>query len=220
MPDAITSLIAQGGIFMIPLLMASVLSLAVVLERLVFYLRLESGREGFRRTLLGYLQAGKRNEALTWLASLRGPIPATVKAGLEKWDEGSAAVEAAMAARARKEVPSLRHLLPILDTTYSGAPLVGLLGTITGMMGVFRVVAQRLSQNPNADTSGITVGIGEALIATATGILIAVVCLIFHNLFQSWMDDQMDTCEAAAADVLEVLGEKCAPTLSSREGVM
>jgi len=80
---------------------------------------------------------------------------------------------------------------------------VGLLGTITVMMGTFRVVALHLARDPQADTTGITVGIGEALITTASGILIAVTCLIFYNIFQSWADSLMDAAEVIAADLLE-----------------
>ncbi|MBM3461409.1 MAG: MotA/TolQ/ExbB proton channel family protein [Armatimonadetes bacterium] len=210
--DSIAALMHQGGIVMYPMLLASVVCVAVVLERLYFYMRLETGGDRFRARLLVLLREGKRREALDWLKSLRGPVPAMAAEGIEEWDDGLAAAEAAMASRARREVPHLRRYLGILDTTYSGAPLVGLLGTITGMMGTFRVVALHLSKDPQADTSGITMGIGEALTATATGISIAVVCLVFYNMFQEWQEGQMDACEAVAADILEVIAESTSRT--------
>lgn len=207
MPSSFADLIHQGGIFMIPLLLGSVVALGVAFERIVYYLRLESGGQAFRDRLLERVRAGKRAEALEWLRGLRGPVPATAIAGLEKWEHGPEAVEAAMAARARREAPALQRYFAILETTVTAAPLVGLLGTITGMMGTFRVVAKKLAHDPSADTTGITAGIGEALIATATGIGVAVLALLVHSAFQSWADAQMDNVEAVAGDLLALRQE-------------
>ena len=203
---------------MFPLLAASVIAVAVVIERFVYYCTLESGNAAFRTRLRSLILAGRTEEALQWLRGLKGPVPVTAIAAIETWHEGVAAAEAAMAARARLEMPKLRKFLSFLDTTYSAAPLVGLLGTITGMMGTFRVVARQLSHDPTADTSGVTVGIGEALITTATGILIAVTCLVFHNLFQSWSDIRMDAAEVVAAEVVEAL-EQARPHQQKKEQV-
>lgn len=200
-------LFRQGGVFMIPLLAASVLAVAVFLERLLYFMRLEGGKEGFQQRLGDLIRAGRRAEAITWLQSLRGPVPGTALAALQNWDRGRGAVESAMASRARVEGGRLHRFLNILETTVTASPLIGLLGTITGMMGVFRQVSERLGNNPQADTSGILAGIGEALIATATGIMVAVVCLVIHNLFQAWAESQMDAAEATAENILLLLPE-------------
>ena len=72
------------------------------------------------------------------------------------------------------------------------------MGTITGMMGVFQSVASKLNSDPHANTTGITAGIGEALIATATGILVAVLALIIHNICQSVAESRMTETEQTA----------------------
>ena len=202
---SITSLIQQGGVVMIPLLVGSILALAVVIDRAVTYLRIEPGSEAFRTRLLELLRGRQYDEAKTWLASGRGPIPAVMLAGVEARHLSKDALEATMAAVARREVGSLRRGLSILDTVITAAPLVGLLGTITGMMGTFRMVAARLAHNPSADTTGITAGIGEALTATATGILIAVICVVFNNLYQSFVDTRADAVEALGAETIAAL---------------
>ena len=69
------------------------------------------------------------------------------------------------------------------------------------MMGVFRSVAQKLSSDPHANTTGITAGIGEALIATATGILVAVLALIIHNICQSMAESRMTEAEQTAESI-------------------
>ena len=102
---------------------------------------------------------------LAHIPDTREPLPARhrwyVLMELASGEPGAA--EAAMATRARLEAQKLRKFLSFLDTTYSAAPLVGLLGTIVGMMSTFRVVAQHLAKDPNADTSSVTAGIGERL---------------------------------------------------------
>lgn len=199
---SLADLIHQGGVFMIPLLLGSVVAVAVSFERLVYFLRLEAGMEPFRHRIVDMVRAGQRKEAMEMLRGRRGPVPQVALAGLEKWEHGADAMEAAMASRARRDGPPLQRYFPILETTITASPLIGLLGTITGMMGTFRVVAQKLAHDPGADTTGITAGIGEALVATATGILVAVVALLAHSMFQTWADTQMDRTEAMAGDLL------------------
>lgn len=207
MSEMIQNLIQQGGFLVMPLLLASVVAVAAAIERLIYFLGVESGGLAFRQKLRDYIRNGHLDVAAAWLKTLRGPAPVTALAAIETWDEGEEAAEAAMATRARLEAPKLRKFLGFFDTAYSAAPLLGLLGTIVGMMSTFRVVAQHLAKDPNADTSSVTAGIGEALITTATGIAVALLCLFFHNIFQGWADARMDAAEVVAADVIEALAE-------------
>lgn len=204
---SLSELIHQGGVFMIPLLLGSVVAVAISLERLVYFLRLDGGAEPFRQDILDMVRGGRRREAMELLRTRRGPVPQVALAGLDKWEHGAEAMEAAMASRARRDGPPLQRYFPILETTITASPLIGLLGTITGMMSTFRVVAQKLAHDPGADTTSITAGIGEALIATATGILVAVLALLAHSMFQTWADTQMDRTEAMAGDLLALRQE-------------
>jgi len=84
-----------------------------------------------------------------------------------------------MEEQAMAEVPLLNRWLVVLDTIVTLAPLLGLLGTITGMIGSFHIISQTGVSHP----MGITAGIAEALIATATGLVIAIFTLIAYNYF-------------------------------------
>ena len=194
--------LAQGGWVMVPLLLGSIVAFAVILERALYFLQLEWGGDAFKSKLQGLLQEGKRAQAVEWLGSLKGPIPAVLAAGLNQWPNGPGAIEASMGAQARRMQPHLFNYIPVLETAVTASPLVGLLGTILGMMGVFHVVAERLAHNPNADTNGITAGIGEALISTASGIFLAVVSLLFNNLFVRLAETQIERAESMGADLL------------------
>ena len=183
---------------MFPLLLGSILTVAICFERAIYFAGLERGGVEFLRRLQELLSKGDRAGAIEWLRGLQGPVPSTALAAIQHWTGGRSAIEDAVVARTRVESPRLFRFLNVLETTVTASPLIGLLGTITGMMGVFRAVAMKLADNPAADTTGILAGIGEALIATATGILLAVVALVAHNFFQWLAESQMEAAERVA----------------------
>lgn len=197
----ISALVKDGGIFMVPLLLGSAVALGLAVERLLFFLSLEKGGPAFRESLLRQVRGGDIKDALGSLSGKKGIVPATGRAGLENWEQNSDVMEAAMTQAAQLQNRPLNRFLNVLETIVTAAPLIGLLGTITGMMGVFRVVALKLANDPHANTTGITAGIGEALIATATGILVAVLALLIHNSYQGWAEAQIDEAENLAAEL-------------------
>jgi biopolymer transport protein ExbB len=187
---------------MVPLLLASVLALALSLERVIYFARLESGGNVFLERMRAIIKDGKLTDGIAWLRGLAGPVPAVIETGLRNWEQPEKILEDSIAAQSHVEVQELHRNLSILETIVTASPLIGLLGTITGMMGVFRAVSEKLAQSPQADTSSILAGIGEALIATATGILVAVFCLLCHNFFQSMAERQMGATQRAVNELL------------------
>ncbi len=192
---------------MVPLLILSVLSSAVALERALYFANLEWGGAAFQQRLLTLLREGKPSEAASWLGSKRGAVATTALAAVQRWGRSRQSLESALVTQSHREQGQLQRFLGILETTVTASPLIGLLGTITGMMGVFRAVSFKLSQNPQADTSSILAGIGEALVATAAGILIAVVSLVVHNFFQRLAEQQMDQAQDVANQLLDLHSE-------------
>jgi biopolymer transport protein ExbB len=199
---SLSQLLHQGGIFMLPLLLGSIVTVAICIERALYFATLERGGLPFLQRLQDLLSKGNRAGAIEWLKSLQGPVPTTALSALQNWAYGRQALEDAVVGRSRIESPRLYRYLNILETTVTASPLIGLLGTITGMMSVFRAVSAKLANSPNADTSHILAGIGEALVATATGILLAVVALIAHNFFQSLAESQLEAAERVADQLL------------------
>ncbi len=193
-------IIVEGGIYMWPLLFGSALALGIGLERALYFSKIPSADLSFRKEVARLLEGGDL-QAASDLAMGEGPARACARAAAENWGSSLEVVEAAMAQQAKEYEPVLNRFLGILETIVTAAPLIGLLGTITGMMGVFRSVAQRLANDPQADTSGITAGIGEALIATATGILVAVIALVIHNIYQGLAEARMAEADQTAEAV-------------------
>ena len=105
------------------------------------------------------------------------PVARVLAAGLR---HRNPAAGLAMEAAAQDELARLRRYLPLLDTVITLAPLLGLLGTVTGMIGAFGIMSQAGLNQPTA----ITGGVGEALVATAGGLAVAIGALVPYNFFQ------------------------------------
>jgi biopolymer transport protein ExbB len=176
-PGGLLAILMKGGVVMIPLLAASLLSTAVILERLYFWWRLRR-REDDITIFKGLVADGQFEQALKMPHAAQHPVVRVLKAGLayRHMSPGTA-----MEAAAQVELHHAAAYLPILDTIITLAPLLGLLGTITGMISAFGIVSETGLGQPNA----ITGGIAEALIATATGLFIAILTLIPYNYFRA-----------------------------------
>lgn len=185
----------QGGVFMVPLLIASIWALTIALERLFYFATIEGGSPAFREKLRQLASGRQIEQAIQWLVGQKGPVASHSLSAFKNWNQSDPIFEETLLAQSQIEEVELHRNLTVLETITTASPLIGLLGTITGMMGVFRAVSEKLAQNPQADTSHILAGIGEALIATATGIVVAVVALLAHNLFLAQAEKTMATCQ-------------------------
>jgi biopolymer transport protein ExbB len=198
-PDEIIAVIVKGGLIMIPLLAASLLAVTVIIERLYFW-------RSFRphevdRTILSLVAEGDFKRALEVAGASRHPVARVLHAGLQSRHVSPGT---AMQAAAQAELRQLRRYLPVLDTIITLAPLLGLLGTITGMISAFGIVSEAGLGQPHA----ITGGIAEALIATATGLLVAIVTLIPYNYLRARVDEMTDVMEERATRLELLLGEQ------------
>ena len=168
----------KGGVIMWPLLAASVIAAAVVLERILFLL-LEQKRRSPRTVAKFFIEVGKGDLAAAIAISHKSKdiVVTTLGYALDHRDQSIGHAFTYAETRAMRRY---RRFLAVLDTVITLAPLLGLLGTVTGMMGSFSVIGGDLS-SPGA----ITGGIAEALIATAFGLVIAICCLLPYNYLNS-----------------------------------
>lgn len=193
------AILVQGGMVMVPLLGASIVSLAVIIERGLFWWRLKGQESGTR--VLALVAAGDCKSALEVARASWHPAARVLQAGLEHQNP---APGVAMQATAQAELWRLKQSLPILDTVITLAPLLGLLGTVTGMISSFGIVAQSGLGQPQA----ITGGVAEALIATATGLSIAILTLIPYNYFRDRAEATIELIEERATRLELLLREQ------------
>lgn len=173
---------AAGGIVMVPLLLLSMVTLALVIERSWFWLRL--GRQ--QRTLVtGMLEAYRQNPQLA-IAKLKQhpqiPIARIFLTALTIGDTTPEEFRLALESAAQAEIPLLKRFQTVFETIIGIAPLLGLLGTVLGLIQVLSSI--RLGETTVDASSGVTSGVGEALISTAAGLVVAIIALVFANLFQ------------------------------------
>jgi len=183
-------LLIKGGLMMIPLLICSVVSLTIVIERFLYWYRMRS--KGLPERMLHLVEDDQIDGALELARGAKDPTLRVLAVGIE---HGNPSPGEAMEAAALAEVPDMKQYLPVLDTIVTLAPLLGLLGTIIGMISSFGIMSLAGIGQPHA----ITGGIAEALIVTATGLSVAICTLIPYNYFQSKSERKIEEIETYAS---------------------
>ncbi len=171
-----------GGIVMVPLLLLSMVTVALVVERCWFWLRL--GRQQ-RPLVEEALEAHRKNPQLA-IAKLKQypnlPIARIFLTALVIGDATAEEFRLALESAAQAEIPLLKRFQTGFETIIGISPLLGLLGTVLGLIRVLSNI--RLGETAPTPTDDVTLGVGEALVSTAAGLVVAIVALVFANLFQ------------------------------------
>lgn len=192
----------RGGPAMWPLLALSILSLSVIVERLWFWFRIFSQE---REIVNRILDAASDNWASAMQLARRAtdqPIGRFLYAPLRISKPDPEVFRLALEASAEDELAAMRQGEKILEAVIALAPLLGLLGTVLGLIRSLGDI--RLGDLGTASAAGVTLGIGEALIATATGLIVASFSLVFYRLFQGFVVNQVKVFRRAGSD-LELL---------------
>jgi biopolymer transport protein ExbB len=196
--SGIWELILRGGIVMIPLLLTSVLGLAVVIERAYFLRR----RRIIRPDILDLIdRIGKPEDvekALYGLSRQEGPFLNIVRVGLQNRGRSREEMKEAIIDQGRQEARTLERGLVILETVAGISPLLGLLGTVLGMIKVFRVI----SEQGLGQTQSLSGGISMALLTTVVGLSIAIPALVAYNYFSHKVEDLVLEIEKHSGQLL------------------
>ncbi|MBI3322312.1 MAG: MotA/TolQ/ExbB proton channel family protein [Candidatus Omnitrophica bacterium] len=190
-----------GGPVMYPLLVCSVVAMTVITERFLFWSRLrkEMELEGAQK-ILALVQQGKVPDALALSRSLQDPVARVLRRGLEHWPTS---VTGALEAQVKQELGPMRRYLGVLDTVITLAPLLGIYGTITGMIRAFGFLSRAGLPDPQL----VAHGIAEALITTAAGLTIAILAIPPYNFFAAKTEETAHDIERQAT-TLELLAEQ------------
>ena len=175
----------KGGWMLLPLAACSVVAITVIIERFVFFRRLTALQQA--ETILDLVCKQRKDEAMALAEKSPSPLVRVLSAGLSNHQQAVKAMEAAGVS----ELAAMRRGLPALDTIITLSPLLGLLGTIIGMIDSFQIMALSGMGQPRA----VTGGVAEALIATATGITVAVITLIPYNYFLARIERETEFIE-------------------------
>ncbi|MDJ0619049.1 MAG: MotA/TolQ/ExbB proton channel family protein [Calothrix sp. MO_192.B10] len=177
--NPIYNLFAAGGVVMFPLLAFSILAIALIIERVIFWSRLGS----YQNTVVeDALKFYRENNVVSTLDRLRKntdlPIARIFLVALELDSATPEDFRLALESAAQAEIPLLKRFQNIFETIISLAPLLGLLGTVLGLINAFKNI------NIGSATGTPIGGISEALVSTASGLVVAIITLLFANTFR------------------------------------
>ena len=192
--DNLVDLMYRGGVVMWPLLAMSVIGVTLCIERLWFWsTNNRPGRHDDLQRLARLLRDGEHDKAIQQVNNDRSVYGRVV---LRLLDEPIS--EALVVDVVESQRPRLERFMPTLSTIITAAPMLGILGTVLGIISSFEVIGQAGSAG---DPSLVSQGIAEALLTTATGLIVALLILIPYNLFRSQVDRTLGRIEMLVAAI-------------------
>lgn len=190
-----------GGMIMIPLALVALLSFAIIVER---GLTLSGrGRSPEAESILQKARSGAFDDALKLASGGRGTATKCLAAALRERAGGRERMEEAVLESVLHDTPVLERFLPLLAVLAGVAPMLGLLGTVTGMITTFDTIRLFGSGDPGLMAGGIS----EALIATASGLIVAIPLLLFHSWFSGRVDRVLADAQRHSTTLVNVLSE-------------
>lgn len=192
----------RGGLIIIPIVLCGVLTLGIIIERLLSLRNAEFDHEKFIKEIEQTLKRRKIKESLELCDSIDKPVPRIIKAGLLKSDRSREEIKESIDDAAAHEIPVLEKYLGVIATVATVAPLLGLLGTVTGLIKAFMVIE---STGGLVNPGDLARGIWEALITTVAGLIVAIPAYIAYNYFVTRVNTLILQMEKSATRLLDIL---------------
>lgn len=203
----IWTLMLKGGFFMIPLLLLSILSIYIFVERLLVVRRAGKEDNTFMDRIKDYIHDGEIDAALSLCKKTDTPAARLIAKGISRLGRPMNDVLVAIENAGNIEIAKLEKGFPWLATTAAGAPMIGFLGTVTGMVNAFYNMA---SAGNNADITTLSGGIYEALVTTIAGLVVGVIALFAYNYLVARVDGVMNQLETKTMEFMDLLNEPVA----------
>lgn len=208
------SIFLKGGFIMWPILLSSILGLAVIIDRFIVIRKAKINVPAFLVRIRGHLKKKDVSSAVSHCMEEKSPVANIVRKGLMKYKLGHERVKESIENAGIQEVSKLEKGLSVLATIAGIAPLLGFLGTVTGMIQAFMTIEDLAGTANPADLAG---GIWEALVTTAFGLMVGIPALAFYNYFLSAVKKLVGDMETVANDVVDIIQDNAQPTDSEDE---
>jgi biopolymer transport protein ExbB len=198
------SIFVKGGIVMYFILASSIVAAAIAIEKFMVLKKAKVNIPAFLIKLRALIKKKDLEGALSYCMQERTPVSNIVKKGLKKIRFGHQRVVEAIESAGRQEISKLEKGLSILASIAGIAPLLGFLGTVTGMIGAFMKIQELQGSANPADLAG---GIWEALITTAFGLIVGIPALALYNYFVSKIHKMVVDMERISNDLIDMLDD-------------
>lgn len=193
--NSVVEFFLRGGPIMYPILVVALVAVCLITERIIWWVRAIKSRDPQRLdAVFAAMEEGDLQKSISLSASSRDPVVRMLHHGLQ---HPHSSMQGALEVAAGSELRAAGRYLSAMDTIVTLGPLLGLLGTVTGIMGSFTSIG-----SSELAVEKVTGGIGEALIATAAGLGIAIVTLVPMNHFHSRLSALQFDLETAATNAL------------------
>lgn len=194
-------IMTSGGLLMWPILFFGLVAVVIFFERLLCFHRAKINTTDFLNGIRNALMRGNMTEAVANADDAPGPVARVVKAAIINHDRSRDEIREAVQDVARVEIVRLERYLPVMATIAQVTPLMGFLGTVFGMIKIFKVIQVVQMANPGQMAQGIW----EALLTTAGGLVVAIPAYIAHNYMVSRVQTLVLEMERAANEVVTLL---------------
>ncbi|RLD10223.1 MAG: MotA/TolQ/ExbB proton channel family protein [Chlamydiae bacterium] len=199
---AFLALIQRGGYVMYPIGICSLIAMWVFIERFWSFRRASVNAAEFTAGIRNLVQNKRITEAITLCTETPGPVAAVLRTALLSHGFSKEEIEEAIERAARYELPRLEHNLAVIATLARVTPLLGLLGTVTGMIQTFYVIQ---TNAPFIQPAQLAKGIWESLLTTAFGLVVAIPCHVAYDYLTSKVGSFAADMDRSAADIVEIL---------------
>jgi biopolymer transport protein ExbB len=201
-------MIQKGGPVMYLIVILSIIAFGIVLERIYNLSRARIDAQKFMDEIIKHLKRNKIIEAIEMCNQTPGPIAHIIKAGILKHDRSKPEIKEAIDEAAQLEIPRLEKHLPIIATIAHIAPLLGLLGTVSGMIKAFQVIQTKALMMTPVNPGDLSGGIWEALLATLAGLAVAIPTYVAYNYLVNQVDNLVYDMERSATDLVNLLSSR------------
>jgi biopolymer transport protein ExbB len=204
----------KGGLVMWPILFCSIVGLAIIIDKYIIIRRAKINIPTFMVKIRGLLKKKDVDGATQLCLEERTPVANIIRKGLRKYKYGHERVKETIEDAGKQEISKLEKGLTILATVAGIAPMLGFLGTVTGMVSAFMTLQELQGAATPSDLAG---GIWEALITTVYGLIVGILALIFYNHFISLINKLVTQMELVSTDVVDVIEESASGTFKDEE---
>jgi biopolymer transport protein ExbB len=201
-------MIQKGGPVMYLIMILSVIAFGIVLERIYNFNRARIDSQKFMDEIVKHLKRNKIIEAIEMCNQTPGPIAHIIKAGILKHDRSKPGIREAIDEAAGLEIPRLEKHLPIIATIAHITPLLGLLGTVSGMIKAFQIIQSKAVTMTPVNPGDLSGGIWEALLATLAGLAVAIPTYVAYNYLVNQVDNLVYDMERSATDLVNLLSSR------------
>ncbi|MDE6099077.1 MAG: MotA/TolQ/ExbB proton channel family protein [Muribaculaceae bacterium] len=194
----------EGGWIMIPLALLALISIYIFIERSISVSRASRQDASFMQRIKDYIHEGEIESALNLCRQTDSPYSRMIAKGISRIGRPSSEVLVTIENTGNIEVASLNKGLPWLATTAAGAPMLGFLGTVIGMVQAFYAISESGNTASIGDFAG---GIYTALVTTVAGLVVGIVALFAYNILVARINKVMNLMEARTMDFMDILNE-------------